>query len=57
MKPTLKGPGSGRLKLKCGRTAFNFAFKFNLRRYNQVDALRPGTLGATKRDFAVAGGW
>ena len=33
MKPTLKAPGSERLKLKCDEPLSNFAFKFNLRRY------------------------
>jgi hypothetical protein len=34
MKPMLKAPGSGRLKLKCDEPLSNFAFKFNLRRYS-----------------------
>ena len=32
-KPTLKAPGSKRLKLKHDGPLSNFAFKFNLRRY------------------------
>ena len=36
IKPTLKAPGSGRLKLKCDEPLSNFAFKFNLRRYTQA---------------------
>jgi len=37
MKPTLKAPGTERLKLKYDEPISNSAFKFNLRRYN------PGT--------------
>jgi hypothetical protein len=33
MKPTLKAPGSKRLKLKYDKMLSSFAFKFNLRRY------------------------
>ena len=32
-KPTLKAPGTERLKLKSDEPLSNFAFKFNLRRY------------------------
>ena len=31
--PTLKAPGSNRLKLKYDQLVSSFAFKFNLRRY------------------------
>jgi len=34
MKPTLKAPGSERLKLEHEKLLSHFAFKFNLRRYN-----------------------
>jgi hypothetical protein len=34
IKPALKAPGSERLKLNCDDVLSNFAFKFNLRRYN-----------------------
>ena len=34
VKPTLKPPGSKRLKLEAEKLLSNFAFKFNLRRYN-----------------------
>jgi len=34
VKPTLKAPGSRRLKLKYDRLLSNFAFNFNLRRHN-----------------------
>jgi len=33
MKPTLKAPGSKRLKLKYGKPLSSFAFNFKLRRY------------------------
>ena len=33
IKPTLKPPGTERLKLKCYTLHLTFAFKFNLRRY------------------------
>jgi len=39
MKPTLKAPGSKRLKLKCDEPLTIFAIKFNLRRYNKNVAL------------------
>ena len=38
IKPTLKAPGTKRLKLKCDEPLSNFAFNFNLRRYNLVTA-------------------
>jgi len=34
MKPTLKAPGTMRLKLKYAQLLSNFASNFNLRRYN-----------------------
>jgi hypothetical protein len=37
-KPALKAPGSERLKLKRDDALSNFAFKFNLRRYNMEAA-------------------
>ena len=33
IKPTLKPPGTKRLKLKYDESLFDFAFEFNLRRY------------------------
>jgi hypothetical protein len=36
MKPTLKAPGTKRSKLKHDEPLSSSAFKFNLRRYNQV---------------------
>ena len=41
IKPTLKAPGTERLKLKCDELLSNFTFKFNLRRYNE-DRLEAG---------------
>ena len=42
IKPTLKAPGTKRLKLQYDEPLSSFAFKFNLRRYNQgfQDVLR-----------------
>jgi len=34
INPMLKPPGIKRLKLKCDEQLSNFAFNFNLRRYN-----------------------
>jgi len=42
-KPTLKAPGSERLKLKCDDLLSNFAFDFNLRRYIEVTYTRTVT--------------
>jgi hypothetical protein len=39
MKPTLKAPGTKRLKLKCDEPLSNFAFNFNLRRYTMLTSL------------------
>jgi len=39
IKPTWKAPGSKRLELQYGEQLSNFAFKFNLRRYNGADAV------------------
>jgi hypothetical protein len=40
IKPTLKAPGTKRLKLKCDETLSNFAFKFNLRYYTTATCWR-----------------
>ena len=40
MKPTLKAPGTKRLKLKCHRLLSTFAFDFNLRRYITTSKLQ-----------------
>jgi len=39
IKPKLKPPGCKLLKLKCDVLLSNFAFKFNLRRYNLIAKL------------------
>jgi len=36
IKPTLKAPGTKRLKLKCDEPLSNFAFNFKLRRYTMA---------------------
>jgi len=36
IKTTLTAPGTERLKLECDEPLSNFAFNFNLRRYNKV---------------------
>ena len=36
IKPTLKAPGTKRLKMKHDEPLSNFAFKLNLRRYTEV---------------------
>jgi hypothetical protein len=41
IKPTLKAPGTKRLKLTYDQLLATFAFKFNLRRYSQVPRPRP----------------
>jgi hypothetical protein len=38
IKPTVKAPGTKRLKLKYDATLSKFAFKFNLRRYSTGSA-------------------
>jgi hypothetical protein len=35
IKPTLRAPGTKRLKLKCDKLLSSFAFKIKLRRYNE----------------------
>jgi hypothetical protein len=41
MKPTLKAPGTKRLKLEHDVLLSSFAFNFNLRRYTMVSCCRP----------------
>jgi hypothetical protein len=43
MKPTLKAQGTKRFKLKFDILLSNLALKFNLRRYNQGEAVTGGT--------------
>jgi len=38
IKPTLRSPGTKRLKLKCDEPPSNFAFNINMRRYNEAQA-------------------
>ena len=42
MKPTLKAPGSKRLKLQCDKLLSSFAFDFNWRRYTLEDSIVRG---------------
>jgi hypothetical protein len=61
IKPTLKAPGSKRLKLQYDELHSSIAFKFNLRRYNQgcspVPAPRPRSwLGWRQLSTAWYGG-
>ena len=41
IKPTLKAPGTKRLRLKCDKLLSHFAFNFNLRRYTKVTSNKP----------------
>jgi len=45
IKPSLKAPGTMRLKLEYGKLLSNFAFKFNLRRYSLFVLLMSHWLG------------
>jgi hypothetical protein len=45
MKPKLKAPRSKRLKLKYDDLLSNFAFKFNLRRYNKMEEVAACMVG------------
>ena len=45
MKPTLKAPGTKRLKLKYDNLLSSFAFKFNLRRYTKDAAQAASIVG------------
>jgi hypothetical protein len=49
-KPTLKAPGNKRRKLKFGVTLSNFAFKSNLRRYNEGAAWGEGLITYMRTD-------
>ena len=68
MKPKLKPPGNKQLKLKCDVPLSNFAFKFNLRRYNQavmrgeggrtsIICTQPRRISATSVAARVAGAY
>jgi hypothetical protein len=54
IKPTLKAPGTKRLKLKFEKVLSNFAFKFNLRRYTKVNALAAAETADGERASANA---
>jgi len=46
IKPTLKAPGTKRLKLKYDKLLSSFAFKFNLRRSTKAGAVFGGLASA-----------
>jgi len=51
IKPTLKAPGTKRLKVKCDESLSNFAFNFNLRRYSvflYLDRTHVATVSGTR---------
>ena len=52
IKPTLKAPGTKRLKLKYDEALSNFAFKFNLRRYIKGNTNRSVKIGC-KCSFTI----
>jgi len=54
MKPTLKAPGTKRLKPKCHEPLSNFAFKINLRRYTMVGERGLKLSGGEKQRVALA---
>jgi len=55
IKPTLKAPGTGRLKLKCVKLLSNFALNFSLRRYTMEchRLCKRGRLTRARRGGAV----
>jgi hypothetical protein len=54
MKPTLTAPGSKRLRLKYDQLLSNFAFKFNLRRYNVAEQVKPVSKADAEKEKAMA---
>jgi len=57
IKPSVKPPGTKRFKLEYGKLLSNFAFKFNLRRYNMVRVVlnvRGVPRGTHNLDYDVA---
>jgi len=48
IKPTLKAPGTERLKLKYEEPLSDFGFKFNLRRYTEVEGTMEAVCGRVK---------
>jgi len=65
IKPTLKAPGSKRLKLEHENLLSNFGFKFNLRRYSVAPVMvftNPSTgeirtVTCSQRSLASGGGF
>jgi hypothetical protein len=55
MKSMLKAPGTKRLKQLYYETPSTFAFKFNLRRYNQVTRCRGSTRTNIRRNTSRRG--
>ena len=53
VKPTLKAPGTKRFTVKYEKLLTVSAFKFNLRRYSVVDAVRTGRQGPTLVHFSA----
>ena len=53
IEPTLKPPGTKRLKVKCDEPLSKLAFKFNLRRYN-VSRTLPNTFALVLTTLGVA---
>ena len=51
IKPTLKAPGTKRLKLQCDVPHSNFAFEFNLRHYTEVPVVLRLPNGADPIEF------
>ena len=56
IKPTLKAPGTMRLKLICDDPLANFALKFNLRRYAAAAADAATAYGKAAMHLAMCGG-
>ena len=54
IKPTLKAPGTKRLKQKCDAQLSTAAFKFNLRLYNEAMKLKSNAERAEKAATAAA---
>jgi hypothetical protein len=57
IKPTLKAPGTERLKLEYDEPASNLAFKFNLRRYHPSEPAFVATCNVCHRELEIGKGW